>query len=549
MKRLGLLCLLTLSCVTSLIAAEDPRAHVDRAMKAYAARQFAESAEAFNAAIAAGADDAGTLYNAACASALAGRSDGALDLLGRAVDAGLTNVAQIRNDPDFDSIKATPRFDAIVTRAEKAKALLEKMWSSPAMATPFSESLTVDERVAGLSRIWSEAKFNFIHFGDIPDVDWDALYLSYLPRVRAAESTLAYYRLLESFVAQLKDGHSGVVMPRELNAQLNGEPGVRVEEIEGRAIVTSVSDPSLHTIAVGMELLAVDGVPVRQYAEANIVPYIPASTPQDRAKRLWRNVLLGAEGSSVTLTLADAKGKTREQTVRRLTRDEQAKLAPAMPPMELRMIGKIAYIALHSFGSRDAADLYERNFAEIAKSDAMIIDLRRNGGGDGAVGFRILATLVDKPFLTAAWSTREYRPTFRAWGRPETKYAEPPSPVPPNGTMLYTKPVVVLTSAGTYSAAEDFAVAFDAAKRGTILGEPTGGSTGQPLMFKLPGGGAARVCTKHDAYPDGREFVGVGIQPQVVVRPTVTDLRAGRDTVLETALAFLRKQNARRTDG
>lgn len=61
--------------------------------------------------------------------------------------------------------------------------------------------------------------------------------------------------------------------------------------------------------------------------------------------------------------------------------------------------------------------------------------------------------------------------------------------MPPDGTKLYTKPVVLLTSAGTYSAAEDFAVAFDAAKRGTIIGETTGGSTGQPLMFKLPGGG------------------------------------------------------------
>jgi C-terminal processing protease CtpA/Prc len=78
-------------------------------------------------------------------------------------------------------------------------------------------------------------------------------------------------------------------------------------------------------------------------------------------------------------------------------------------------------------------------------------------------------------------------------------------------------------------------------KRGTIVGEPTGGSTGQPLMFKLPGGGAARVCTKRDTYPDGKDFVGVGVQPQVLVRPTIADFRAGRDTVLEAALDFLRK--------
>lgn len=42
--------------------------------------------------------------------------------------------------------------------------------------------------------------------------------------------------------------------------------------------------------------------------------------------------------------------------------------------------------------------------------------------------------------------------------------------------------VVVLTSPRTYSAAEDFASAFDVMRRGLIVGEPTGGSTGQPLF-------------------------------------------------------------------
>ena len=110
---------------------------------------------------------------------------------------------------------------------------------------------------------------------------------------------------------------------------------------------------------------------------------------------------------------------------------------------------------------------------------------------------------------------------------------------PPHGPHPYTKPVVVLTSAQTFSAAEDFAVAFDDMKRGKMIGEPTGGSTGQPLMFSLPGGGSARVCTKHDRYPDGKEFVGVGVLPDILVHHTIADFRVGRDTVLEDALQFL----------
>ena len=80
---------------------------------------------------------------------------------------------------------------------------------------------------------------------------------------------------------------------------------------------------------------------------------------------------------------------------------------------------------------------------------------------------------------------------------------------------------------------------FDAMKRGTLIGEATGGSTGQPLSFDLPGGGSARVCAKRDTYPDGREFVGKGIEPQITVAPTIEDIRAGRDPVLQRALAML----------
>ncbi|HNC44923.1 MAG TPA: S41 family peptidase, partial [Acidobacteriota bacterium] len=118
----------------------------------------------------------------------------------------------------------------------------------------------------------------------------------------------------------------------------------------------------------------------------------------------------------------------------------------------------------------------------------------------------------------------------------ESWYQGQASEVAPLLDKPYVKPVVVLISPRTFSAAEDFAVAFDAMKRGTLIGEPTGGSTGQPLNIQLPGGGGARICTKRDTYPDGKEFVGVGIQPQILVKPTLADFRADQDRVLLTAL-------------
>ena len=107
--------------------------------------------------------------------------------------------------------------------------------------------------------------------------------------------------------------------------------------------------------------------------------------------------------------------------------------------------------------------------------------------------------------------------------------------------MLYTKPVVVLTSPRTFSAAEDFAAAFKTMNRGLIIGESTGGSSGQPLGIRMPGNGTARICTKRDMLGTGDDFVGRGIQPDKVVAPTINDIRKGIDTELQAAIREVMK--------
>jgi len=82
-----------------------------------------------------------------------------------------------------------------------------------------------------------------------------------------------------------------------------------------------------------------------------------------------------------------------------------------------------------------------------------------------------------------------------------------------------------------------------AAGRATIVGQKSRGSTGQPLQFSfLDGKISGRVCTKCDQYPDGREFVGVGIIPDVEVHPTPADIAADRDVVLEEGVRVLKSK-------
>ena len=116
--------------------------------------------------------------------------------------------------------------------------------------------------------------------------------------------------------------------------------------------------------------------------------------------------------------------------------------------------------------------------------------------------------------------------------------------IEPRGDSAFTGPVAVLIGPRTFSAAEDFLVPLKATKRAVLVGSATGGSTGQPIVVPVFGARIA-ICTKWDRFPDGSEFVGVGVLPDISVERTIVDVARGNDPVLEAAVAMLR-DNLRR---
>ncbi len=126
-------------------------------------------------------------------------------------------------------------------------------------------------------------------------------------------------------------------------------------------------------------------------------------------------------------------------------------------------------------------------------------------------------------------------PAFRAWGKDEGWHIGEPEWIEPADNP-YLGPVALLVGPKTFSAAEDFAVSLHHAKRAKLFGLKTGGSTGQPIRIPLPGGGSARICCKRDTYPDGREFVGVGIIPDVS-----TAGNSNKNAALDAAINALRQ--------
>ena len=440
----------------------------------------------------------------------------------------------IKDKPYFEGVKNSTILLPVIDKIQANNRIL----NGTSLDTKFQYNISAAEKVAGLSKFWSEAKYNFAYFENVPNLDWDKLYLEYIPKVQNTKSTLEYYKLMLRFCAELKDGHTNIWSTSDsLNNFVSYRPPIRSKLVEGKVIITSVFSDSLEKsgIKAGMEIISIDRIPVIKYAEENVKPFQSASTTQDLLNRTYNSGLLrGNKNVPVDLELMGLDGKI---FTRKLARTGYRNLK-VNPTVEFKMLpNNVAYFLINEFETSDSRKKFVALFDSISKSSALILDIRLNGGGN--TDFTILSYLTDKPIKPAQNFVQKYIPTNRAWGQSVEWEQLSLSSKEPNGKNLYSKPVILLTGPQTFSAAEDFAVAFDAMNRGKIMGEATGGSTGQPLQFTLPGGLMGRVCTKRDLYPDGKVFVGVGVQPNITIKSNIVDIKAGKDTVLEAALKYL----------
>ena len=441
-------------------------------------------------------------------------------------------------DPDLKLLVTDPRADGLRNRY----AVGPKFNKKSVLNSPYKAQLSVAERAAGLSRIWSTARAGFVWFDHVPDLDWDKLYLDTLPLAMATEDSADYYRILMRFTAMLKDGHSNAYPPQELAPKFYSRPGLRTARVEEKVLVTRISDAALakRGLQVGDEIEQVDGLPVDQYVLLHVAPFVSSSTPQDRQVRSYTYSLLsGAKEQPVRLALRHANGDRFSLTAPRSGYTSEP--GPANETFELRADG-VAVLKAGQLEDNAAPKLLEKNIDLLMQAKAFVIDLRGNGGGSGRVGFTLLSWLQKGVIPTAVSQVRDDTPYSQAGSGPTA--APSWKSLPSDGFNLaqskqFNGPVAILIDAATFSAAEDTATAFKLMKRGIIVGTPSGGSTGQPISFPLPGGGSARICVKRDSYPDGSDFVGVGVQPDILIAPTVAAVRSGSDPALQRAIDAL----------
>jgi hypothetical protein len=171
--------------------------------------------------------------------------------------------------------------------------------------------------------------------------------------------------------------------------------------------------------------------------------------------------------------------------------------------------GNIGYLDLRDFFPlRWSADPAVAAMTYLANCDAVIVDLRYNGGGEDQTVTFLLSYFIDSRKATTSFSTSYTR-------FDDSYYQSATWPYVP-GQTLYEKPLYVLTSRSSFSGAEAFAFRLQALKRATLVGERTRGGANPVEIQEIGGQYVVYIpSTKTISSLTTSDWEGVGVKPDI----------------------------------
>jgi carboxyl-terminal processing protease len=381
-------------------------------------------------------------------------------------------------------------------------------------------------------------------------LDWTGLRAKYEPLAVGAPDQGTFYRFLNQMLGELGQSHLEVSGPGapasphldpggdESAAGGSADPGLTVRLIEGKATITAIR-PGSPAERAGLR----PGFLVTEIGGWPVAPATRAARPlRPVEERFYLRVaaarrLSGPPGSRVALKYLDANDQPGHVVlVREQPTDKPVKLGllPALyPDVRIAQTGDVGVLSFNLFLSEgvlpkvsSAIDGFRARGAK-----AVIVDLRGNPGGQGAVAIPIAARLVDKPLTLGTLQFRDFAQTFTA--------------SPSLGVKPFTGRVVILTDEGTASTAEIFAAGLQEAGRAQVVGDTSLGAVLPSQVESLPAGAVIQYVVADFKTPKGVLLEGRGVQPNRRVVETRAALLSGRDPVLDAAMATARASRAR----
>lgn len=288
-------------------------------------------------------------------------------------------------------------------------------------------------------------------------------------------------------VASLGDPYSTYLTSEDMAALMESDSGEYVgiggtfltDPEDGSMVITRIypDSPLSQTDAqVGDRLYAVNGEVILGMDSNSVAAMIK-----------------GDAGTSVTITLL-REGEQREYTITR----ERVEVID----VDYRMLdGDILLVNLGAFSTNaDTAFAEAIEYGQKQDMKSLIIDLRNNGGGDSLVLENIADLLLPEGTIFYTEDKHGNRETFTS----DAKYLG--------------LPIVVLCDGNSASASEVLIAALQDYELATIVGTPTfGKAIGQSTLTLNEDGSGVYLTTIRVYSPQGRNWHGVGLEPDVVV--------------------------------
>jgi hypothetical protein len=256
-----------------------------------------------------------------------------------------------------------------------------------------------ENRVANFERLW-QAMDRYYPYFLLKEVDSNEIYKRYRPIVEEVESNTAYLDLVSEMLAELQDGHTGVIRP---SASATRNYFGTARKVEG-VIVADLLGPTARKAGIerGDIILELNGMTVGEALTA-LPPSLRAGSS------LWSSLeiavfhLLSTEGDSLDVTYETAEGNVHTVSLVRpeYLPDEQPEQEWAPLIESILLPEGFGLIRVPTFGGGTGHNLvneFDAALSKLIQAPGIIIDLRGNGGGSTFISDRIAGRFFTEPF-------------------------------------------------------------------------------------------------------------------------------------------------------
>lgn len=398
-------------------------------------------------------------------------------------------------------------------------------------------------------------------YTEVYDLDWNALYETYSPRfveAEQAEDSDAYLLAMRDFIWQIPDGHVSLplvgALSERFREEIDGGLGIALRELDdGRIVVSYLLDGSPAAKAglqLGAQILAWDGGSVEEALEREFVwAHQALSTEHSLRLQQLRYITRFPMGSEVEITFRNPESED-EETVTLGVIAERASFSHSsffagIDGNEYPVVFDIlpsgyGYVVIYSFSDkeRQTAELWERALAAFIEADvpAVIIDMRKNGGGSGCLADQLGAYFFQEEHILGYSSAyNESHGGFYLDPISEDRFILPPE------DLRYDGELAIIIAPGCFSACEFFTYNLTIEDRAAIVGHyGTGGLGGAVDEFLMPEDLTIRFTVTRAVNADKEIHIEAqGVLPTVRVPVTYEGLFENGDPLLQAAEAHL----------